>query len=320
MKLRFLLVLLLVGCGSNDPVDPPAPPEPPSPQELKKQADDARILFNEIFQAGAYERIPEARAALKAVYDHDSSVNDGDVAMLLGVTYLWNTAEWERNPSRGTDARREEVLKGEEYLTRAKELRPTDGRVYCWLGIMKAFRSQVELNLSMYYESLVLIDQGIELFPQFSHLVVAFVKSGWGAQTTEFAGAIEHIWKNVDVCIEGAMDRQNPDFTQYLPLMSNTSGLRRACWSSELVPHNLEGFWFHMGDLLVKNNQPDLAVTAYENAKLLPTYSTWSYAGELETRQVNAHANAAKYRDDDSTNNPPLLPQTTFQCTVCHAK
>ncbi|MCP3105259.1 hypothetical protein LZ198_40965 [Myxococcus sp. K15C18031901] len=317
MKLRFLMVLLLVGCGSSDPVDPQGPPDP---QELEKQADDARILFDEIFKAAEYERIPEVRAALKAVYDQDSSVNDGDVAMLLGVTYLWNTAEWERDPSRGTEARRQEVLKGEEYLTRAKELRPTDGRVYCWLGIMKAFRSQVELNLALYQESIDLIDQGIELFPQFSHLVVAFVKSGWAANSTEFAGAIEHIWKNVDVCIEGAIDRQNPDFTQYMHLMSNTGGQRRACWSSDLVPHNLEGFWFHMGDLLVKNNQPDLAVTAYENAKLLPTYSTWTYAEEMETRQTNAHENAAKYRDSDTKNDPPLLPQTTFQCTVCHQK
>jgi hypothetical protein len=300
-------------------VDPPAPP-PPDPQELKKQADDARILFDEIFLTGAYERIPEARAALKAVYDQDSSVNGGDVAMLLGVTYLWNTAEWQRDPSRGTEARHEEVLKGDEYLTRAKELRPTDGRVFCWLGIIKAFRSQIELNLTMYQESIDLINQGVALFPQFGHLVIAFVKSAWPAQTTEFAGAIENIWKNVDVCIEGAMDRQNPDFTQYMSLMSDTSGLRRACWSSQLVPHNLEGFWFHMGDLLVKNNQPALAVTAYENAKLLPTYSTWSYAGEMETRQLNAHANAAKYRDSDSQNDPPLLPNTTFQCVVCHAK
>jgi hypothetical protein len=319
MKLRFLSLVMLAACGTDESSPnglPGSQNEPP----IEQQADNARAIFDDIFMSAQYERIPEARAALQSVYDKDPSVNDGDVAMLLGVTYLWSTAEWERDASRSDDERYEEVLLGDEVLTAAKGYRPQDGRVHGWLGIMKAFRAQKELDLALYHESVDLINEGVSLYPQFALLVVSFVKSSWPAMTTEFTDAVEHIWRNVDVCIMGEIDRTNPDFAPYMSLTSDTEGNRRACWNTPVVPHNLEGFWFHMGDLLVKNNQPDVAQIAYGNAKLVPGYSTWRYRSELEDRLARTHENAAAYLDDDSQNDPPLLPQTTFQCTLCHAR
>jgi hypothetical protein len=314
MKHVSFAILLACACASNDE------PAISDPIAIKEEADRARQLFDEVFQSGQYERIPEVRAALEAVFEKDPTVNDGDVTMLLGVSYLWSTAEWERFPARGKEARFEEVLQGDYYLTHASQLRPSDGRVQAWLGIMKAFRSQTELDLALYQESLDRIGNSVELFPEFGHLVVAFVKSAWPAQTTEFAGAVDHIWQNVDVCIQGKIDRTMPNFEQYMHLSADTTGNRRACWSTPLVPHNLEGFWFHMGDLLVKNNQADVAKIAYGNAALIPSYANWKYRAELETRMANVHANAALYLDDEPKNDPPILPQTTFQCVLCHAR
>ena len=35
--------------------------------------------------------------------------------------------------------------------------------------------------------------------------------------------------------------------------LETKEGARRACWNSRIAPHNLEGFFLNMGDMLVKS-------------------------------------------------------------------
>jgi hypothetical protein len=59
-------------------------------------------------------------------------------------------------------------------------------------------------------------------------------------------------WHTLDKCIEGKIDRANPDYSPYMA-KETTEGKKRACWNSWITPHNLEGFFVNMGDMLVKS-------------------------------------------------------------------
>jgi hypothetical protein len=79
--------------------------------------------------------------------------------------------------------------------------------------------------------------------------------------------------------------------------------------------------WLSFGDILVKNNQPALAKTFYQNASLAVTdYATWSYRPMVEARIAEAEARAALYLDADPQNDPELLTQGRHQCVACHAR
>ena len=59
---------------------------------------------------------------------------------------------------------------------------------------------------------------------------------------------------------------------------------KRACWNSWIAPHNVEGFYLNMGDMLVKNGDWEKAVEIYSLAKQVPQYENWTYKGVLEKR------------------------------------
>jgi hypothetical protein len=56
----------------------------------------------------------------------------------------------------------------------------------------------------------------------------------------------------------------------------STDGKKRACWNSWIAPHNFEGFFLNMGDMLVKVGDWRTAQKIYANAKLSPDYANWT--------------------------------------------
>ena len=101
-------------------------------------------------------------------------------------------------------------------------------------------------------------------------------------------------------------------------------GKKRACWNSKKAPHNFEGFFLNMGDLLVKKGKPALAKKIYGNAKLSKTYQKWPFRGVLEQRIANAEKNVELFRKKiDSGDNPKhdmLMFNSSFACMACHQK
>jgi tetratricopeptide (TPR) repeat protein len=306
-----VIAFSLVACGN---------PEPEGPT-VEEQAYEAKTLFWEVFNAGAYERIPEAQEKLLAAYEKDlSDKTMGETAMLLGVSHYWNAAEWRRDLTRPNSGQYQAILKTDEYLTVALEYRPNDARVMCWLGGAKTFRSQVERNPALFDEGLVLINKCATIYPSFGLIMKGFIGSFMPVESDMYQDAITSIWKNVDVCIDKEIDRVNPAFQEYMHLTSNLEGQYLACWNGPTAPHNLEGFWLFMGDLLTKVGQPEQAKIIYNNALLVQDVEKWPYYAKLTERIATVDERAALYGDSDMSNDPPMLPQTTYQCVLCHQK
>ena len=69
------------------------------------------------------------------------------------------------------------------------------------------------------------------------------------------------MWLNLEACAGEALMRDDWD---YGPVMAQatTEGELRTCWNTPLVPHNFEGFFLAMGDVLTKAGDVENAAEA----------------------------------------------------------
>lgn len=103
--------------------------------------------------------------------------------------------------------------------------------------------------------------------------------------------------------------------------MQTTEGAKRVCWNSWIAPHNLEGFFLNLGDMLVKAGEWQTAQKMYANAKLSPSYPQWKFRDVLEDRIASAQANVtifnAPARSADKVRERMMIV-SPFSCMACH--
>jgi len=73
-------------------------------------------------------------------------------------------------------------------------------------------------------------------------------------------------------------------YPQRVSRLTYTAPKKRVCWNSWIAPHNFEGFFLNLGDMLVKAGDWQTAQKIYANAKLPKEYATWKYQAVLEER------------------------------------
>ena len=103
--------------------------------------------------------------------------------------------------------------------------------------------------------------------------------------------------------------------------LETKEGKKRVCWNSEIAPHNFEGFFLNMGDMLVKAGDWETARKIYGDAKLSSTYSQWQYRQVLEDRIRDAQDNVAAFNAPaDATNrgDKRIMVTSAFSCMACH--
>ena len=115
-----------------------------------------------------------------------------------------------------------------------------------------------------------------------------------------------------------SVDRRAGDATKYLAL-ETTTGPKRACWNSWIAPHNFEGFFLNLGDMLVKQGDAGTARRVYAYAKLSKTYGQWPYRAILEERIGQAEENIALFRDPKPGERiRTMMAHSAFSCMGCH--
>lgn len=79
--------------------------------------------------------------------------------------------------------------------------------------------------------------------------------------------ALDSLWRGLDACVDGTIDRTNPDVGPYLSIQTSV-GRKKAYWSEgNLAPHIFEGYMLNLDNGLVKTGQVDIARIVYANAK-----------------------------------------------------
>ena len=157
----------------------------------------------------------------------------------------------------------------------------------------------------------------IDAWPEFNLFTAGYVLSGQPAASARFKEGLEWQWQTLDKCSGVSVNRQDPDFAPYMT-HATTSGAKRVCWNSEIAPHNFEGFFLNMGDMLVKSGDWQVARKVYANARLSPAYDAWGYKEVLEGRIRDAAANATAFNAPAGPKGNGMMQRSAYACMACH--
>jgi hypothetical protein len=295
-------------CGSsNDDVAPPGPATHP-----------AVASFFDVFHASRYSQASSAAQAL----DDAAIANpkDGPLSFVRPLSHLWHLSEYGRDPRPDPGVLQAEAMASLGLFMTAKANNPDDARVDCFVGIQQVNAGRATKNDALVQQGYATIDAAVRAWPQFSLFCKALVFDGLPASDPDFAKAVDAMYDTFEACFGERIDRNNPDISKYLG-QATDMGPNRACWNDWIAPHNAEGTYLYIGDLLVKQGNVPAAKVAYNDAKLIKEYPQWPYKSLVEDRlSADLAAKAALYADADPSNDPPIGgASSNHSCTFCHA-
>jgi hypothetical protein len=192
--------------------------------------------------------------------------------------------------------------------------------VDCFLGIQQVKIGRLTMNTAIVQQGLAALDRSIQAWPQFSLFCKALAYDSLPVSDPNFMIAVQAMYDTFQSCFGEPIDPNNPDISKYLD-QATAVGPNRACWNDWIAPHNAEGTYLYVGDLLVKLGNVAAARVAYNDAKLIKEYPQWPYSALLDARlNSDLNARALLYQDGNPANDPPIGGDADSRgCTVCHA-
>jgi hypothetical protein len=291
-----------------------APEKAPSTTRTAAALDADRLFWTTLHD-GEYDRIPIALTALKAAYL--ANPNDAVTAAHIGFLHIWRLAESARQPALRPDITDDAVL-ARKYFEEAVRLQPGEARYLGFYASLLMTEGSIHKDEKMVRRGFYAMKDAVAAWPEFNYFTAGYTASTQPVDSARFREALELQWRNIDVCAGETVDRANPDYARYMQLETR-EGPKRACSNSSIAPHNLEGFFLNFGDMLVKADQPDVAVKMYRNAKHAREYATWPYRAVLEERIANAAKNVEAFRRTEPVPDAAtLMVRSRFACMGCH--
>jgi hypothetical protein len=280
-----------------------------SPAALK--ADE---LFWQTFHSGAYDDIGRVLDVLTAAYL--DTPNDAVTAAHIAWFHNWRMAERARLPSVSATIT-DDAMVARRYFDEAVRLDPSDARYQGFLAGHTLIEGSLHKDDRLVRRGYFMMLDAIAAWPEFNLFTAGYVMSRLPPDSPRFREGLEWEWRNLDVCTGERIDRANPDYTKYMTLETR-EGVKRVCWNSWIAPHNFEGFFLNMGDMLVKSGDWRTAQKIYANAKLTREYATWKFADVLDARIAQARDNVAAFNGAQGVPKRPIMIESAFACAACH--
>jgi hypothetical protein len=284
------------------------------PAPTTPAAKAANDQFWTIFHGGRYQDIAPVLDTLTAQYLANPS--DATTAAHIGFLQAWRLSEHARENPRATVT--DDIVVGRKYFAEAVRLDP-DIRY-------EGFRAALELAEGSVHKDEKLLRRGYfdllsakDAWPEFNLFTTGYMLSRLPYTDSKFADGVAYQWETIDRCVEEKVDRPHLSMAPYMN-KATTVGRKRACWNTWIAPHNFEGFFLNMGDMLVKQGHPDQARVVYAQARASNTYDRWPYRDILEARIAAADDNVAKFRQATPDSDPKhaMMIETGFACMGCH--
>jgi hypothetical protein len=311
-----LATAAVAGCSAIAIQTAPAKVASTTRSELAKKAD---ALFWETLHSGNYDGIPQATQAVTAAYLQDP--NDATTAAHVGWMHIWRLAESARQ-ARVPPTITDDAVLARRYFQEAVALDPSDARYLGFLGSATLAEGSIHKDEKLKRQGYFTLLDSIDAWPEFNLFTAGYVMSNLPAESDRFKQGLEWQWQNLDVCVGSKVDRRNPDFASFMKL-AVTTGTKRVCWNSWIAPHNFEGFFLNMGDMLVKSGDWQTARKIYANARLSPGFEGWKYAPVLLARIDNAQLNVAAFNGPNADRGQPgekIMFASAFACVACHQR
>jgi hypothetical protein len=235
---------------------------------------------------------------------------DAKTAAHIAWLHNWRISERARVPSVPPTIT-DDMMLARRYFQEAVKLDPSDARYEGFLAGNTLAEGNLHKDERLIREGYFILLDSIKRWPEFNLFTGGYIMSRLPDDSPQFRDGLEWQWRTLDECIEGRIDRANPDYSPYMS-METTEGKKRPCWNSWIAPHNFEGFFVNMGDMLVKLGDWQTARKIYANAKLSKTYASWKYQALLDERIDRAQANIALFNAAAEQPNARIMINSEF--------
>ena len=339
---RFLFPVAVVSLGSvlaacsAETTDGPTDDGASEDSLTNRENGAADAMFFAAFNAGDYNRIPVL------LRQFGGSKAPDRVVELRALTHAWAAAEVVRTPGTNTkeqlaakanaDAMQTLNLLGE--LRANKRVDPTVSIVDLSLGLSHlavARIAQQSGNMAAAAASIpkaiAALDEGVKNNPFNSLLPRGAVLANLARDPAGVEKGLNDFVTLFNTCLDEVKPFTRETITslsadQMLRMenLAGRTGTIRACANSAKAPHNIEGTFLFMGDILAKAGEEGLAVKAYKSAQRVSTYGRWSHRDTLESRIRDAKARVGSYKDGDPANDAMVGPAQSAACGTCHVK
>lgn len=302
-----LAVIAVSSCGCGD--------GSPDHGGAREALPPSVAAFREAFEAQRYDLLPAQVAELESAAAE--APEDPQIALTLALANLWGAAEIGRI---GSDPVLEagHAIDALAQFEHAQTLAPEDARIQGFIGSLHVRIGNRTGNAALVEQGLADIEAGAVRHPEFNEFVRLLILSRMERDSPRFAAAFEATRRTMEAC-RLPVTEENPSLAlEHQP--EGAVGPDRVCWNGPRALHNFEGLWLFVGDLYVKAGLTDLARSLYANARTFPSYATWGFQELLEQRIADADSAAARFADDDPSNDPQLIADSSVQCAVCHAR
>jgi len=315
-SLRFPLAATIccwgaVGCAT---VAVATAPSKSAAKDTSQAAAAATDAFWETLHAGRYEGIGPTLERLDAAYL--AHPNDPNTAAFIGFMHVWRVSERTRSPEVHASIT-DDIVLARRYFAEASRLAPDDARFRGFLAAMTLAEGNINGDKKLVRRGYFDLGDAVDAWPEFNLFTRGYVLSQLPFDDPQYAEAVEDQWRNLDVCAERHLDRNNPDMRPSFGKETH-DGVKRACWNSWIAPHNYEGFFLNFGDMLVKAGDPVAARKLYAQAKFSKDFATWPYRDVLERRLARAEENVAVFRAATPHGEDAPMSVSSFACMGCH--
>lgn len=275
----------------------------------------ANQKFWQTFHGARYEEIPQALDALTAVYLENPS--DAETAAHIGFLHTWRISESGRQENLSPTIT-DDVVLAHKYFAEAVQLAPDDVRYQGFLAGTELMEGNLHKDEKLTRRGYFDLMDAKDAWPEFNLFTAGYVMSRIPYTESRYTDAVDYQWETLDRCAGEKVDRKTGSFAKYMPLETK-EGRKRVCWNSWIAPHNFEGFFLNMGDMIVKQGDVATAKNVYAQARLSKTYATWPHRETLEKRIEQAEENVARFRKPSRTEKErPMMGESTFTCMGCH--
>jgi uncharacterized protein YceK len=315
LSLPFVAALL-GGCAS---IAVATAPEKTASHDDSAQAKVADATFWSTLHGGHYDAIGGALDQLQAAYLADP--NDPRTAAHIAFLHVWRVSEMARQEKLSPTIT-DDIALARRYFQEAVHLDPADSRFRGFLAGMTLAEGRIHHDEKLTRTGFFAMNDAVDAWPEFNLFTRGYTMSRLPAGDAHYAAAVEDQWVTLDLCADGEkVDRKTADFSRFMSKETQT-GRKRVCWNSWIAPHNFEGFFLNMGDMVVKSGDPATGRNVYAQAKLSKSYATWPYRDVLDRRIAEADQNVALFRTPakpgDGDKERHIMIETAFSCTGCH--
>jgi hypothetical protein len=284
-------------------------------------AIEADQLFWQTFHRGDYAHIQASIEASTAAYLRDP--NDAVSAAHVGWLHMWRVAESHRMQQRPASIT-DDIVLARKYFQKAVALAPDDARYRGFLASAILAEAQIDRDAALRLQGGEIMKQAVSDWPAFNLFTAGYVASGLPASSEGFKQALEQQWQNLELCGQTKLDRHGNNLDLLAKSRAKTasdSRDARACLNSTKAPHNEEGFFLNMGDMLAKSGDWQTARKVYATAKLSTGYAQWPYRDVLEQRIRDAESNVAAFNVETQPGKHaanPMMIGSDYSCMACH--